>query len=184
MDDNDLNIYEVYFEGGNMILGSPIGVTLTITSFYDSDKEKWATESFINPNDYSGEEFFSKIINEPHPLFDDYMVNATKEGKYDFKLTNGTDKVISKEDAYKFRGMPLGATKDGRVIYESARDIGNMAAGYIAAINGMGWKDSRFAFDVYQMGIEGMTTQNAEYLGWCIGYNRTDPIQRPKNFRN
>ena len=46
--------------------------------------------------------------------------------------------------------MPIGITGNGQTIFTSARDVGNIAAGYIAGINGMSWKASRTAFDAYQ----------------------------------
>ncbi len=185
LNDNDLNIYVgTMQEGGTFIKESSIGMTPVITSFYDTDKEIWATDSYIDPNDMSGEIFFSNILRDPPPLFDDYMINAFGGHKYDFKTTNGTANFISDKHGYIYRGMPFGHTTNGKRIYTSARDIGNMAAGYIAAINGMGWKDSRIAFDLYQGSIEGMSTQKAEYLGWSIGYNRTSPFSRPLNLRD
>ena len=185
LNDNDLNVYVgTMQEDGTFIKESSIGMTPVITSFYDTDKEIWATDSYIDPNDMSGEIFFSNILRDPPPLFDDYMINAFGGHKYDFKTTNGTANFISDKHGYIYRGMPFGHTTNGKRIYTSARDIGNMAAGYIAAINGMGWKDSRIAFDLYQGSIEGMSTQKAEYLGWSIGYNRTSPFSRPLNLRD
>ena len=75
--------------------------------------------------------------------------------------------------------MPIGFTASGKTLYTSARDVGNIAAGYIAAINGMTWEASRLAFDGYQsltsneMEIEGVSTRNAEYYGWRLGYQQT-----------
>ena len=59
-------------------------------------------------------------------------------------------------------------------INASARDIGNMAAGYVAAKNGISWKAARKVFDWYQGGREGITTVNAELYGYAVlGYNTT-----------
>lgn len=41
-------------------------------------------------------------------------------------------------------------SKTNSLIYTSARDIGNIAAGYVAGVNGFNWVDSRIAFDAYQ----------------------------------
>lgn len=83
--------------------------------------------------------------------------------------------------------MPIGVTGTGQCIYTSARDIGNIAAGYIAAINGMSWRSSRIAFDLYESKtdgkpcIEGITTRNAEYYGWRLGNNITyTPARKAK----
>ena len=43
-----------------------------------------------------------------------------------------------------------------------------MAAGYIAAKNGISWKAARKAFDWYQGGPEGKTTVNAEGYGFFV----------------
>jgi len=54
----------------------------------------------------------------------------------------------------------------------SARDIGNMAAGYIAAKNGLSWKESRFGFDFLESfqnlrpSTEGQPTQRAQKFGY------------------
>ncbi len=56
-----------------------------------------------------------------------------------------------------------------------------MAAGYVAGVNGMPWKASRIAFDTYQNGIEGISTRNAEYYGWVLGYNNTNNNQKMDN---
>ena len=63
-----------------------------------------------------------------------------------------------------YRGMPIGYG-----IYASARDIGNYVAGYYAAANGIPWRAARFVFDLYQGTEEGISTQNAQYLGWTEG---------------
>ena len=104
-------------------------------------------------------------------MFDDYMINARNNHTYDFKATNGTSHKIPGIDIY--RGMPIGINGKGQTVFSSARDIGNIAAGYIAAINGMTWGASRIAFDAYQKGIEGISTRNAEYYGWRLGKNNT-----------
>jgi hypothetical protein len=75
------------------------------------------------------------------------------------------------------RGMPYGG--DG--IYASARDIGNIAAGYVAGVNGIPWVLARSAFDGLQTrqdgkslfgpwSKEGKTSQNAQKYGWRHGY--------------
>lgn len=65
------------------------------------------------------------------PELIDYMANARNGHKYDFKVSNGepTSAYGSKPDPY--RGMPIGKGTDGKNIYASARDIGNIAAGYV-----------------------------------------------------
>jgi len=70
--------------------------------------------------------------------------------------------------------MPLGK-RGNKVIYGSARDVGNVAAGHMAGVHGIPWKLARKAFDGLeshqndQASIEGITTQNAQFLGWKMG---------------
>ncbi|MEG2403244.1 MAG: RHS repeat-associated core domain-containing protein, partial [Muribaculaceae bacterium] len=169
--DDDKNIYSVSFNDGTMSTKT-IGETSSVTSFYNSDANNgegaWAIGSTINPNDNSGQNFLSGIVGDT-PSLGDYILNARNNKKYDFKVTNGT---IKNSDIY--RGMPIGKT-NGKTIYSSARDIGNMAAGFVAGVHGFSWMESRIAFDSYQsyssgrFTSEGISTQNAEYYGWREG---------------
>lgn len=86
--------------------------------------------------------------------------------------------------------MPIDKTSDGQTIYTSARDVGNIAAGYIAAINGLPWKVARLGFDGYQsytskaLKREGISTKNAEKYGWEIGWNKTTFVTKGNNLFN
>lgn len=140
----------------------------------NSDKEdpsqRWG--GVIDPDDNSGKQFLNNITGENSPSLLGYMYNARTGHKYDFKTTNGTDSKIDGIDIQ--RGMPIASNSDGSITYASARDIGNMAAGYMAAKNGISWKAARKAFDMYQGGPEGRTTVSAEYYGYTVlGYNTT-----------
>ena len=179
INDNDRNIY-VYTQDENgdySIKGGSIGLSATPTSFYNSDEtdpnQKWG--GIINPNDNSGKSFLNNIMGKNSPGLLKYMYHARNGEKYDFKVTNGTDSENQKLDPQ--RGMPISTNPDGSVTYASARDVGNMAAGYMAAKYGISWKAARKAFDWYQGGPEGRTTVNAELYGYTIlGYNT--PAQR------
>jgi hypothetical protein len=121
------------------------------------------------------------------PMFDDYMANAGNGGKYDFKTTNGINAVQKGINPY--RGMPVFKSRGGQTIYSSARDFGNIAAGYVAGANGMPWGAARVAFDAYQSKvnnwhptIEGLSTRNAEYYGWLIG-SSVYPTRKAFNLR-
>ena len=177
--DNDRNIY-IYKKdrnGNYTVKCRSIGVSTSETSFYNSDKNSWAKGAKINLNDNSGRYFLNKMASEDITL-DDYMLNATNNSPYDFKVTNGgPNRVFSGIGIY--RGMPIGGkTSDGKLLISSARDIGNIAAGIVAAKNGIPWKDARIAFDTYQSiknienglhpGVEGLSTQNAEKYGWSL----------------
>ena len=172
--DKDRNIY-LYTQdskGNYTIKQISIGVSATMASFYDSDQSKWS--GTIDPNDESGIQFLSEIMGENSPNIVEYMWNARNDKKYDFKKTNGTDSKIDGIDPY--RGMPISTSEDGTVTYASARDVGNMAAGYIAARNGISWRAARWAFDLYQGRPEGRSTVSAELYGYTF-LGRNTPAQ-------
>ncbi len=81
--------------------------------------------------------------------------------------------------------MPLGKDSGGDIIYSSARDVGNIGAGFIAGRNNMSWKSTRLAFDALQtkqdehLSTEGISTKNAEYCGWV--YGKIDVVNHPIN---
>lgn len=187
LNDNDLHIYEYTIDkDGNEIKGNAIGVTTSTTSFYNSDAEdgnKWG--GVINPQDESGTAFLGEIFNNKVSLFD-YIQNANTFQLYDFKNSNGTiEKSDDKQNMY--RGMPICVNQNGEIVYSSARDIGNMAAGYIAGSNGISWGATRIVFDGLQskqskrLTKEGISSRNAQYLGWCMGYYNNSPRQQSRN---
>jgi hypothetical protein len=189
--DRNIYVYSQDKDGNYTVKGNSIGISSSTTSFYNSDandgKGAWAVGSIINPNDQSGDNFLGNIIGNNPPMFNDYIANAGNGERYDFKTTNGTDAPIAGIDEY--RGMPIGGTANGQTVYSSARDIGNIAAGYVAGANGMSWNASRIAFDAYQSKvsgrptIEGISTRNAEYYGWRTGSNimNNTPTQKANN---
>ena len=191
--DYDRNIYLcVIGEDGNYIQGNSIGITTSISSFYDSDSKVWT--GTINPNDLSGDSFLNDFLKGNTPTLFDYMFKANNDEFYDFKISNGTfDTSDDNQDVY--RGMPIGQTSNGQVIYSSARDIGNIAAGYIAGIHGISWLSSRLAFDFLQtrtairknkrfcISIEGISSRNAQYYGWRLGTNNSSPVSQSRNIQ-
>ncbi|MCL1937339.1 MAG: hypothetical protein FWF52_02955, partial [Candidatus Azobacteroides sp.] len=193
--DKDLNIYLYNIQGGQFVRGESIGITSSTTSFYndtkyrdENGKEKiYGWMGIINPNDNSGKIFLEDIFSNT-PTMDNYIANAGNGGNYDFKDKDaGNQKGVGRE-RYYYRGMPI-ATKEGIPMYTSARDVGNISAGYVAASNGMTWKASRIAFDTYQsiqngLGIEGLSTRNAQALGFNIGYRTNAPLQQGTNLIN
>ena len=189
--DNDSNIYETYEDdNGVWQRGESIGQTVSPYSFYNFDAKNggaWAVGSVINTEDNSGSSFLQMFYDKWQPELIDYMTNARNGHKYDFKVSNGESTSIlgSKPDPY--RGMPIGKGSDEKNIYASARDIGNIAAGYVAGANGIGWISARAAFDGYQIlsnilnssisdniktGFrrESLSTRVPEYYGWTRGY--------------
>ena len=170
--DKDKNIYVYTMTYGSLARGKSIGESELISSFYNSDEKAWAIGSIINPNDNSGMDFLFSFMNE-QPTITDYMANATEGGKYDFKRI-GYDQASMNIRTYYYRGMPIGM-HDGRIIYSSARDIGNYTAGYIAGSLQIKWEWARKQFDRLESqqnkkpSVEGYSTQNAEYDGWTNG---------------
>jgi RHS repeat-associated protein len=185
LDDNDYNIY-VYSQdkdGNYTVQGQSIGVTTSLTSFYNSDGNAgWM--GTINTQDNNGGKFLSENIFGNKMTLDEYMANASLGEKYDFKSIGFEGKKEGKAyETYVYRGTNIG-TKDGVPVYTSARDVGNIAAGYVAGSNGVSWKEARIAFDLKQRGLEGLSTRNAEYWGWKMAANNSTPHQRVTNFGN
>ena len=191
--DNDLNIY-VYVVDKNdnpIIRGKSIGKTPLISSFFNSDANKgqgcWVKGSIIDINDMSGINFIQDVKVSNVSLLT-YIANAFNDYKYDYKATNGTDEKIYSDDKDYYRGMPL-KTGKGEILYASARDIGNMMAGYKAGVSGLKWEDVSFAFDLYQsfkshtLKTEGFSTRNAEKYGFMIGHHNM-PFHGKKEFIN
>lgn len=165
-DDRNIYIYSQDKEGNYTVRGASIGKTVTETSFYNSDAGKWAIGAVINPHDKLGQEFLDKMESSKITL-DNYMANAINGGEYDFK-----------DKGEHYRGMSIKGLKGEGKVFASARDIGNIGAGIIAAKNGLSWKDARTVFDALQSSTnflrtkkaewvtEGPSTQNAERYGW------------------
>lgn len=69
----------------------------------------------------------------------------------------------------------MGKDVNGMQIYTSARDIGNIAAGFIVGYYGLKWEFARKLFDKYQSiqsgfkTAEGVSSQNAQKVGYEIG---------------
>ena len=174
--DNDLNIYALSAGKNGEIIKKSIGMTTSITSFYDSYANNgsgaWAVGSIIDPKDNSGKVFLNNLVKDD-PEIGYYMDNAKKGQKYDFKVTNGGNIPIP--DINEYRGMPIGSTKNGQTIYTSAKDIGNIAAGYVAGIHAIPWSLVRKEFDNLQSiqdnrpSIELPSSQNAQYFGYQLG---------------
>ena len=110
-----------------------------------------------------------------------YPDNTGEVHPWDFKTTDGGPEYLYKTTTEHYRGMPFGMTNYETPLYVSARDVGNMGAGIVAAKNGIPYWAARIAFDWYQGGIEGLSSQNAEYYGWCATYLLSTPKSVLKN---
>ena len=184
-DDKDLNVY-VYSPDENgkyTIKGESIGITTSVTSFYHAEKDTWM--GVIDVNDISGMVFLDRIVDENQSLLG-FAWDAREGQLNDFKNTNGTvDVPDGKKDMY--RGMPVGITSKGILVFSSARDIGNMAAGYKSGLSGLGWILTRMAFDGYQsyqnskISFESISSVNAQFYGWKRGFG--EYLKRKKTLK-
>jgi hypothetical protein len=168
--------------------GKLIGYSATPESFYNSEAGAWM--GTINPNDQSGRNFLNQDILAEDPNILSYMVNATGGEKYDFKRTNGSDKVLYENTEDFYRGMPILSEHNGKPVFGSARDVGNIAAGLVAGRDGMGWSTARLGFDALQswqqksFTTETSGTQFGQRLGHRIGsqiYQKTELSRLPGN---
>ena len=167
-DDKNIYLYSQDKNGEYTVRGASIGQTACTTSFYNSDEGAWQIGATIDPNDKSGQEFLDNIMSIKVTI-DNYRDNAGNNQPLDFKVTNG--KGEERTDFY--RGMQI-VGHDGEKVFASARDVGNIAAGYMCKKNFIPWSLARKEFDEYQnrnsapgnWKPEGMSTQLAERYGY------------------
>lgn len=177
--DGDRNIYVVDDKGKRT--GEVVGKSLTEYSFLD-ESGKGVKGAVINPGDKSGVNFLNTEIVSKNLGLVEYMPNATGGETYDFKARGIEDRPEEMTaDQYRYRGMPFEGVanfgnQDGAVLtFASARDIGNVAAGFVAGDNGLSWVNARAGFDAletYQQGslsTEGQPTKRAERVGFNVG---------------
>ena len=176
----DRNIYVVDRGRRTGVLGK----SLTEYSFHDENGNA-VVGAKINPADHSGVNFLNKEITADRPNIASYMINARGGKPLDFKARGieQRSKDMSSEQ-FRYRGMPFeGVTgfgnQDGNTTtFASARDFGNVAAGYIAGDSGLEMGMARIGFDGYQSwtqgkpAIEGQPTQRAERVGLNVGHSQ------------
>ena len=98
------------------------------------------------------------------------MINGRNGGCYDFKSVGIPDNLNSGEQVlYYYRGMPINFGNENYIT--TARDIGNVFAGFIAGINGLPYRYARFGFDFYQKGPEPNVSRYAQDYGFLLGKN-------------
>jgi RHS repeat-associated protein len=175
--DGDKNVYVQNAKGQRT--GQVIGQTVTDHSFL-SDNGKAVVGATINLSDKSGQNFLNNLMGDKKLGLFSYMNNAKGGQKYDFKSTGPNGEVnwmkgnVAQGDqaAYTYRGgtvdgVPGLSGGDGLPTIASARDIGNIGAGFVAGSNGMSWSDARLGFDALQskqqgqIAVEGQPTQMA-----------------------
>ncbi len=184
IEDPDLGVYVVE-EGENGLRDvKKLGETTSVTSFYNTDNSTAAVNSIIDLNDQSGILFWNHIRYETPNLIE-YGLNATSGKLYDFKVTNFETVVRGPNEKLDiYRGMQID-TEGDVIIISSARDIGNMGAGYIAGFYGFSWPSARLIFDFVQGDFrhieeEGPSTQKAERYGFEKGQDANYILNRLK----
>ena len=195
--DDDLNVYVGHYENEGFIQDYSIGTTAYTTSFYDTDHNVWVS-SIIDLQDSSGENYLKEIMTNV-PGFLEFFFNAENNEVYDFKKSNGEK---GRSDYHPYRGMLIGSS------IMSARDVGNIAAGYVAGIYGIPYIGMRLMFDMYQsytdyingldkqlktnsydrpvfrFHIEGPSSREPQYEGWRTGaYIRMNMIYKGKQMK-
>ena len=121
-----------------------LGQTASPYSFSDEDSGKIVSGSIIDMGNKSGDVFLARFQNNEIPLsnyiFDnpkmDGNLSGRNKGNCDFKCGGDVN-----------RGMPL-SILGGKI--GTARDVGNFAAGYLAARKGLSYRATMLAFDLYQ----------------------------------
>jgi len=189
--DGDTRIY--VRDAENNRTGEVIGNTVSDRSFI-AERGRVVRGAIINLGDQSGVDFLnSKIIGDDNLSIGEYMANATRGKRYDFKRQDIEGNIApgQTELQYMYRAMPIdGITGLKRSENElptiaTARDIGNVAAGFVAGDNGLNWQQARLGFDLLQsyqrrtIEVEIPTTQFAERLGHNLGlehYAKKHPI--------
>ena len=146
-----------------------VGNSVSSHSFFDDDGNA-VVGAVIDPSSSAGQDFVDGLV-EDNPGLVEYMVNATRGEKYDFKEQGIDDRA---EGTTKQQHRYRGSTND-KGEFGSARDYGNMGAGIVAGRKGLSWGTARAGFDGYQsyssgkLTREGQTTQKAERVGYNKG---------------
>ena len=183
--DDDYNIYVgTVDENGNLDWSNKesIGWSVSFYSFVQDDNLIPMKGAIINPNDNSGREFIQNLTGSLRPL-GYYLLNAWNKQLFDFKTTNGNRRVVSDDVLYVYRGMPVLKSTDGVLFYGSARDVGNIVAGYYAAAYGITWDEAREAFDALDPhGPESKVSVYGQQFGYKMGLSI--PEQKRRMRRN
>jgi RHS repeat-associated protein len=195
--DEDKSIYVVDNDGNRVVDESgkdvSIGKSLSIDSFrnYDNSGPGPGWYGTIDLNSTEGADYLNGIFNDP-PSLVGYTLNADD---YNFKDKGMGNLSGEAQLDHRYRGGVIG----GGVI-ASARDVGNITAGYVAGNGGLGYGATRVLFDTFSaskntgLGIsayrnrnenpDAPNSQKAQKYGWGKGYseykNRVDSYWRKK----
>lgn len=167
--DRDRGIYIANKDGKYTVgVSAKVGESKTTHSFFD-DKNKVVAGAILDPKSTAGQKFSDGVMKD-NPAVGDYMLNATKGEKYDFKTQGIENKPVGQTDLqYKYRG-----SVDENGDFGSARDFGNYTAGMVAAKSGFTWQQSRLALD----GLETLQTAKINTIpGTKIPYPSITPTR-------
>lgn len=158
--------------------GVVIGRSLFETSFYIGESGGWAGR--IDIGSFAARDWLGRNIYTNTPSNREYISEYRRNGdnnRFNYKdIGKPGGLVPSEELKYRYRGSQISPG-----VYVSARDVGNIAAGYIAGMDGFGWHESRFAFElkeklqhgsIFSSAKEAIQTVIAEKYGWEMGYKR------------
>ena len=177
LNDNDKTIYVVNDKVERT--GDNIGESLFIDSFYYADGPSKATLSrgIIDTTSKEGADFLNNKIYTDTPSRTAYIATYSPwldTSSYDLKNVGAEKYAPGQERAdYTYRGSQIYPG-----VYASARDFGNIGAGYVAGYNGSSWEASKFAFERFQAfksgnpfgdGTEVDQSVSGETLGWKQG---------------
>ena len=197
-DDGDLGVYKhkdaktkedidkMYNKTNPSAGGEKMGITFESLSFANfNDLKQGIKGTGIGKIDFNSNEgmmFLKNNIINNTPSLANYALNWKS---YNFKMV-GYNQSKGDPEEYVYRGSKIFGK-----IYASARDIGNIGAGYVAGYNGLDWEDTKFVFErfqassngtnpigaFYKNGTEGMQTVIAEKAGWSSGYEHYNKQQ-------
>ena len=160
--DGDTGVYIDDGEGGQ---GRKIGNSLTPISFLFDDLTP-IIDATIDLNSTEGQDLLDGLISDD-PSVLKYISNAKGGQDYDFK-SKDMPKGLSEEDKqkYRYRGSKL---EDGTIV--SARDVGNLGAGWVAGKEGMNWTTFRLGADALETKQKtgnylGLIPPAKRYIGW------------------
>ena len=176
-DDYNIYIFKLNDAGEWISTGVSIGMTPSIYSFVQDDNITPAYGAIIDPSNDAGLDFIQDLTENLRPLAY-YMYHARNSHRFDFKVTNGTNSFISDDILYLYRGMPIYSSSDGIQFFGSARDVGNLVAGYYAAAYGMTWDEAREAFDSYNGSQEPLVSKYGQKFGFNLGCSLPEEERR------
>lgn len=173
INDGDLGIYQVNgltkdnFDASKMAQykadGVRVGESLFMTSFYFTEGKKWA--GTIDLSSYAARDWLGQKIYTNTPSQSTYRSTYGPDGisEYDYKAVGykpGMDL-----DEYHYRGSQIAPG-----VYASARDVGNIGAGYIGGHEGYPWDMVCYMFRARQW-----RQDNPGWWGWTSYFAALNP---------